>query len=155
MGKALDLYDEQEFNACLQCAICTGSCPTARVIEGYNPREIILRYIMYGEQEEVLNSTMIWHCTTCHTCQERCPHSIRICGLLTHIMNLAAKRGNVPETLKSGIKLMIETGWSIQATQRSDRIREELGLNRLEKPNTDEIRRIFSEAGLDTILELE
>lgn len=155
MSKALDLFDQEEFYQCLQCAICTGSCPTARVIPGYSPREIILRYILYGAQEKVLAMPEIWYCTTCHVCQERCPHNIRISGLLTHIMNLAARQGNLPTTLREGIKLMAETGWSFMATSHSDRLRQELGLNALKKPNAEEIRQIFREAGLDEILELK
>jgi len=154
MAKALDLYDKEEFYRCLQCAICTGSCPTAQVVEGFNPREIILRYMLYGEQEEVLADEKLWCCTTCHACQERCPHEITISGLLTHIMNLAARGGNLPRPLKENIKLMAETGWSVRATSHSDRIREQLGLKPLKRPNTAEIRSILSETGLDEILEL-
>lgn len=154
MAKALDLYDKEEFYRCLQCAVCTGSCPVARVIEGFNPREIILRYMLYGEQEEVLADERLWCCTTCHACQERCPHEITISGLLTHIMNLAAKRGNLPRPLKENIKLMAETGWSVRATSHSDRVREQLGLKPLKKPDTEEIRSILCEAGLEEILEL-
>jgi len=154
VAKALDLYDKEEFYRCLQCAICTGSCPVAWVIEGFNPREIILRYMLYGEQEEVLADEKLWCCTTCHACQERCPHEITISGLLTHIMNLAARGGNLPRPLKENIKLMAETGWSVRATSHSDRIREQLGLKPLKRPDTDEIRSILRETGLDEILEL-
>lgn len=154
MAKALDLYDREEFYRCLQCAVCTGSCPAAQVVEGYNPREIILRYMLYGEQDEVLADEKLWCCTTCHACQERCPHEITISGLLTHIMNLAAKRGNLPRPLKENIKLMAETGWSVRATSHSDRIREQLGLKPLKRPDAEEIRSILCEAGLEEILEL-
>lgn len=154
MAKALDLYDKEEFYRCLQCAVCTGSCPSAQVVEGFNPREIILRYMLYGEQEEVLADEKLWCCTTCHACQERCPHEITISGLLTHIMNLAAKGGNLPRPLKENIKLMAETGWSVRATSHSDRIREELGLKPLKRPDIAEIRSILCEAGLEEILDL-
>ncbi|HOY61948.1 MAG TPA: 4Fe-4S dicluster domain-containing protein [bacterium] len=155
MGKALDLFEKEEFYKCLQCAICTGSCPVARVVERFNPREIILRYILYGEEDEVLGMKEIWNCATCHACQERCPHNITISGLLTHIQNLAAKKGNLPDTMKAAMTLMAETGWSIQATPRSDRVRTELGLAPLKRPDTAEIRKIFKEAGLDEILDLK
>ena len=154
MAKALDLYDKEEFYRCLQCAVCTGSCPAAQVVEGFNPREIILRYMLYGEQEEVLADEKLWCCTTCHACQERCPHEITISGLLTHIMNLAAKGGNLPRPLKENIKLMAETGWSVRATSHSDRIREQLKLRPLKHPDTAEIRSILCEAGLEEILDL-
>jgi heterodisulfide reductase subunit C len=154
MAKALDLYDKKEFYRCLQCAICTGSCPSAQVVQGFNPREYILRYILDGEKDEVLAMDSIWCCTTCQVCQERCPHDIRIMGLLIHIMNLAARRGNLPRCLREGIKRMIETGWSIPAGDRSDRIRQELGLKPLKRPDTEEICAILREAGLGEIVDM-
>ena len=154
MSKALDLYDREEFMKCLQCAVCTGSCPAAWVVPGFSPRDIILRYILYGEQDEVLDMESLWSCTTCHACQERCPHEISISGLLTHIMNLAARRGNLPEKLRDGVRLMAETGWSVPAPPRADRRRQELGLRPLKRPDAEEIRVIFREAGLDEILDL-
>jgi heterodisulfide reductase subunit C len=154
MARALDLYDKEEFYRCLQCAICTGSCPSAQVVPGFNPREIILRYMLYGEQEEVLRDEALWACITCHACQERCPHEITITGLLTHIMNLAARRGNLPRGLRDTILLMAKTGWSVKATEHSDRVREELGLKPLKRPNSEEIRMILREAGLGEILPL-
>ncbi len=154
MPKALDLYDREEFFQCLQCAVCTGSCPTARVVPGFSPRDIILRYILYGEEEEVLDRPELWACTTCHACQERCPHEICISGLLTHIQNLAAQRGTLPRAIREGIQLMAQTGWSVPASPRSDRLREELGLAPLKRPDAEEIREIFREAGLDAIMDL-
>ena len=153
-SRALDLYDREEFYRCLQCAVCTGSCPSAQVVEGYNPRELILRYMLYGEQEEVLVDPKIWACTTCHACQERCPHEIHICGLFTHIMNLAARRGNLPRALRDTIMLMAGTGWSVRATPHTERLRGELGLRPLKRPNAEEIRSILREAGLGEILEI-
>lgn len=156
MPKPLELYDKEEFYQCLGCAICTGSCPALRVVDNYySPREIILRYILFGTQEKVLENRNLWCCTTCHTCQARCPHDIRISGLMTHVMNLAAKRGNLPKAMREGMKLMAETGWSVQATPRADRIREELGLKPLEKPKVSDIQEIFEEVGLFEILDKE
>jgi len=60
----------------------------------------------------------------------------------------------LPRPLKENIKLMAETGWSVRATSHSDRIREQLGLKPLKRPDTDEIRSILRETGLDEILEL-
>ncbi len=153
MSGTPELFNRKDFYRCLQCAICTGSCPAARVIEGFNPREYILKYILYGEQEELLKSDMIWCCTTCQICQERCPHGIDISGFLIHIMNLAAERGNLPEEILKEIRLIAETGRSIKSTAHTVRVREELGLKALEQPDTEEIRNILREAGLKGMLD--
>ncbi|KPJ88131.1 MAG: hypothetical protein AMS17_06485 [Spirochaetes bacterium DG_61] len=153
MSRTLDLYDREDYYCCLQCAICTGSCPSAQVVHGFNPREFILRYILNGEQDEVLAMESIWCCTTCQVCQERCPHDIRITGLLIHIMNLAARKGNLPECLRKGIKLLVETGWFVPTTDRSYRVRQGLGLKPLKRPDTQEISEILREAGLDEVVD--
>jgi len=154
VAKVLELYDREDFYKCLQCAICTGCCPAASVVKGYNPREIILRYILYGEQEEVLSDERLWSCTTCHACEERCPHGIAVTGLLTHIMNLAAKRGNIPKPLREMIELMSRTGWSVKTSSHAEEIRETLGLRPLQRPDIEEIRTILRDAGLGGIMDL-
>ena len=142
----------EEYYRCLQCAVCTGSCPTARVVQGFNPRELILRYMLDGEKDEVLNLELIWACTTCQICQERCPHDIDIFGLLLKIMNRAAKHGNLPKLLQDGIKLMRESGWAVPLNTRVNQIRAELGLKPLQKPHMSEINQILKEVGLDEIV---
>ena len=103
MPEATDQYNKKEIYRCLQCAICTGSCPVSRVIDGFNPREMVLKYILYGEEEEVLENDLIWYCTTCRICSERCPHDIDICGLIIHIMNHSAERRNIPEAIQKQV----------------------------------------------------
>ena len=46
--------------ACIQCGICTASCPVAGEME-YPPRKIIA-LIRIGMRNEVLSSNSMWHC---------------------------------------------------------------------------------------------
>ena len=146
-----DSFDVKELHHCLQCAICTGSCPVSRVIEGFNPRELVLRYVLYGEKDEVIDTDVIWCCTTCQVCRERCPHEIDISGFLIFIMNQAAKRQKCPEAHKKQIARIAETGRAVAATSRSERIRSELGLKPLTKRDNGEIKRILHAAGIRDI----
>jgi heterodisulfide reductase subunit C len=149
----LDKSKFGDLTRCLQCAVCTGSCPAARVIEGYNPREIILRYLLYGEETEIVESDMIWCCTTCHTCEERCPHGISVGALLLEIMNHAAQRGRLPDGVRQTIASIAETGRAVQVTSRAERVRDELGLEPIRNCNTEDIRALLHECGVDTMLE--
>ena len=146
-----DGFDKKELYKCLQCAICTGSCPVSRVIEGFNPREMVLNYILNNEQDEVLENEMIWYCTACQICSERCPHEIDISGLIIHIMNHAAERRNIPEPLQKQVARIARTGRAIASTPRSKRIREEMGLKPLKEPDAGEIRKILSATGIADI----
>lgn len=140
---------------CLQCAICTGSCPAARVIEGYNPRETILRYLMYGEEDEVLASELIWCCTTCHTCEERCPHGISVSELLLEAMNRAAARGHLPEAIRQTITSIAQTGRALAATPRTEKLRTELGLGPLPECNTASVQALMQACGVDKMMDIK
>ncbi len=155
MSETPESFSKNELYRCLQCAVCTGSCPVSQVIEGYNPRETILQYLLHGEQQKVLDDELVWCCTTCYACQERCPHEIDINGLLTRIMNQAARHGNLPKGLREGLKILARTGRQVKATSSSERIRRETGLAPLTTPDSSEIRQLLREAGLGEILELE
>ncbi len=58
---------------CLDCGVCTGSCPVAKVFPDFSPRRIIERSLY--ELEEPSDST-IWSCLTCAQCSVRCPAGI-------------------------------------------------------------------------------
>lgn len=61
--------------ACIQCGICTGSCPVAGEME-YPPRKII-SMIRAGMRDEVLSSNSMWYCLSCYMCTVRCPRSVK------------------------------------------------------------------------------
>jgi Fe-S oxidoreductase len=58
---------------CLDCGVCTGSCPVSRVFPEFSPRQIIERSLY--ELEEFSDDT-IWNCLTCAQCSVRCPADI-------------------------------------------------------------------------------
>jgi len=149
MPEKADSMDLSALSSCLQCAICTGSCPVARVIDGYNPRETILKYLLYGEAEDIVGSDLIWCCTTCRTCEERCPHGISVFELLVRIMNQAAERGNLPGAVRQAVDCIAETGRAIRPTSRSQRRRRSFGLDPIPECNTAEIRELLRACGVE------
>jgi heterodisulfide reductase subunit C len=148
-------FEKKELYRCLQCAVCTGSCPVAPVIDGFNPREMILQYAFHGEKDRAWKDGLVWCCSTCYACNERCPHGIDVCGLLTHIMNRAAANGELPGNLREGLKILLDTGRLLRTTPRSERIRSEIGLAPLSTSSSPEIRQLLVAAGLDRLLEAE
>jgi len=58
---------------CLDCGVCTGSCPVSRVFPEFSPRQIIERSLY--DLEEYSDET-IWSCLTCAQCSVRCPADI-------------------------------------------------------------------------------
>jgi len=77
--------------ACIQCGICTGSCPVAGEME-YPPRKIIA-LIRIGMRNEVLSSSSMWHCLSCYMCTVRCPRGVKPTELAPALESLANQYG--------------------------------------------------------------
>lgn len=80
---------------CFACGTCVAGCPVRRVSEQYNPRRII-RLILTGQRETVLQGDFIWFCSSCYTCDERCPQGVHIPSLMMALRNIAAREGYLP-----------------------------------------------------------
>ena len=81
----------EKIRACIQCGICTGSCPVASQME-YPPRKIIA-LIRAGMRDEVLASSSMWFCLSCHLCGCRCPRGVKPTELAHALEYLADKQG--------------------------------------------------------------
>jgi heterodisulfide reductase subunit C len=81
----------ENIRACIQCGICTGSCPMASEME-YPPRKII-SLIRAGKRDEVLSSSSMWHCLSCYLCSCRCPRGVKPTDLAHALESLAIKHG--------------------------------------------------------------
>jgi len=87
----------EHIRACIQCGICTGSCPMAGEME-YPPRKIIA-LIRAGMRDEVLSSSSMWHCLSCYLCTVRCPRGVKPTELAHALESLASWHGfRVKET---------------------------------------------------------
>ncbi|MBQ9025286.1 MAG: 4Fe-4S dicluster domain-containing protein [Methanobrevibacter sp.] len=61
---------------CVQCGMCTSTCPAARHSD-YNPRDIIER-VLDGDVS-ILKDDLIWNCFYCYTCHSVCPVGNSVC----------------------------------------------------------------------------
>ena len=127
---------------CYQCGMCTGGCPVAHVKPDYNPRRM-LEAIILGQYDEILSSDLIWLCTSCHSCLERCPQRIEVSELLIELKNLAAETGNIPKLLLERAKRIAETGESTPVSKASLVWREKLNLPPITPVNVEEVQTIL------------
>lgn len=66
---------KQQIDYCMECGVCTGSCPVSREWSEFSPRQIIKRACL-DTPGEVLKRREIWQCLSCGRCSSRCPVEI-------------------------------------------------------------------------------
>jgi heterodisulfide reductase subunit C len=86
----------EKINECIQCGVCSGSCPTVEWWE-YPPRRIIAM-IRAGKRDKVLSSSSAFNCVTCYLCTVRCPRGIKPSQLIHAVEAIAEREGYKPKT---------------------------------------------------------
>jgi Fe-S oxidoreductase len=105
---------------CLECGICTGSCPVSRYNQAYSPRMTVERALLFAEDESLHDAEM-WSCLTCGTCNLRCPSTVDFTAFMRTVREKARKVGETgvcthADTLSAITELQMSPGF-----QRSDR----------------------------------
>ena len=110
-----DVRFREGLTACMNCGICTASCPAAEFYN-YDPRKICNLVQSKDEEkiEALLKSDTIWYCGQCMSCKTRCP------------------RGNAPALVISVLrKLSQELGYFTE----SEKGRQQYAINRTSGEN--------------------
>ena len=109
MTTIAELVDKTKTYYCLDCGVCTGSCPVSKINPKFSPRQIIERSLY--ELEDASDET-IWSCLTCSQCSVRCPANIDFPEFVREIRGEARKEGFNGTPSHNG---MLQTITSIQA----------------------------------------
>jgi len=133
MDKTMDdIIREGNAYACIQCGRCTGSCPSGREC-GLRTRKIIH---MAHVGIDVFKTEELWDCTTCFTCQERCPKEVKITDIIIELRNLAVKNSYYPsmaDVPKIIIQNLYRTGNGQPLSPEVSKLRSIIGLDK--EPN--------------------
>jgi len=117
--------------ACLDCGVCTGSCPVSRVQPSFSPRLIVEKALL-DLGDELLGDRELWSCLTCSRCFERCPTNINFPEFMRMLREEATKRGTKPVLshhgmLQTSMEMQVQgihqkkTGWAREAGQVAER----------------------------------
>jgi heterodisulfide reductase subunit C len=132
---------------CYQCGACVGDCPSATYGGQFNPREIMLK-VLYGLGGELLNEdSILWQCTNCYNCHERCPQDVKPVEVIISLKNMLADMGIYPESVERVIETFETTGRTVPMSPAVNRMRERFGLPPLGEVPMEEIRALFEPAG--------
>ncbi len=63
-----EIVDQTKAYYCLDCGICTGSCPVSRVTPDFSPRLMVEKALM-DEEKNPLDDVNIWSCLVVRTVQ--------------------------------------------------------------------------------------
>ena len=122
--KVMEVMGE-DILACFDCGCCTGGCPI--VPWEMNMRKLIQKVIL-GFEEEVLKSKLIWFCSECKLCGERCPQNVKPFEVIIALRHLAIEKEIVPPIYKVMMKNLEETGRVTEISEAVDLRRERLNL---------------------------
>ena len=114
---------------CFQCGTCGGGCPSGRRTP-YRVRQIV-RKCLLGLKDEVISDPALWMCTTCYTCQERCPRSVKIVDIIKMARNEAAKAGYMADAHKATGSYVIKFGHGVPINDKTKDLRKAIGLDEL------------------------
>lgn len=115
--------------ACIQCGTCTGSCPSGRRT-AWRTRQIFLKAIT-GLRKDALSSEDLWNCTTCYTCQERCPRKVKTTDIVRALRNLAVREGYMRQDHVRVCQLVFRHGHAVPINDDVKAIRKRLGLSEI------------------------
>ncbi len=104
---------QQQIDYCMECGVCTGSCPVAMELDGFSPRQMIKR-AMADPEGEILDSQDLWACLSCSRCSDRCPVEIDFPAFIRTFRHRARQKDNLPKLSHHG---MFQTMTNIQVAQ--------------------------------------
>jgi heterodisulfide reductase subunit C len=139
--------------ACYQCGTCTGSCPVARFGgEEFSPRNII-RLIMLGDREAVLRNPLIWLCTGCYVCEERCPQDVKPPKIIVHLRNIAAKENIIPSVWSDIAANILTFGLMNEIGEFENKVRKtRFKIPELPPPDSETIRKLAEKIKFDILV---
>jgi heterodisulfide reductase subunit C len=125
LSKALsESLKEFDLSKCVQCGKCTASCTSGRVSNLRTRRLVFL--VKSGR--DVSMDRDLWTCTTCYTCQERCPKGVKVTDAIIRIRNVAARAGNRPSIHLTAIRSLLDSSDGFPITPDVSKIRSMIGL---------------------------
>ena len=154
------MLGEDKLAYCFQCGKCNDVCPVSmRWGSRYNPRDLVL-FSALGYKDALVAAVVrddfvLWGCTDCETCDEKCPAEIPITDIICDLKNLAVSLGACPDFYKDSSQVILDTGVSIPSQAAIEKRREQLGVGAAPKVPVEDVQTILKEIGLDKIIAKE
>jgi heterodisulfide reductase subunit C len=120
------ILEEAQVEACIQCGRCTATCP-AGLPSSLRAREVV-RAVEEGDLSVIEERDDIWHCTTCFSCQERCPKGVMITQAILWLRGEAVRLGRYPGPHSTALAEIARTGNTFPLEAEVRAVRGQLSL---------------------------
>jgi Fe-S oxidoreductase len=117
---AEELIQKHKLLECIQCGMCTGSCPVAKKAN-LNIRRYMREVSALGKLT-IHSSNELWSCTTCSTCAVRCPKDLNPYEFLIDIRSMSVEKGEIPTNIQSALESIFKNGnpWGRIRSKRTE-----------------------------------
>jgi heterodisulfide reductase subunit C len=135
---------------CLQCGTCTADCPVGQRVSEFRPRHIV-RSAMLGLKERLFSEDILWLCTGCYLCYERCPQGVKPTDVIVALRSMAVREGRIHPSFQALVTALAKDGYIYEISDFVNETRQEMGLPTAPGDSTAEVRKIMKRTGLDKI----
>lgn len=149
-------YGGEGVKMCFQCGTCTASCPSGRNT-AYRTRKT-MRAAQMGFRDIAFSGDDLWQCTTCYTCQERCPRDVPIVDVVVAMRNIAVAEGKMYDPHRKTGQNLVEIGHSVSFGDKQKKMRADMGLDEVpptvlaNKKAMDDLKKILAATGFDKLV---
>jgi heterodisulfide reductase subunit C len=134
---------KQLLNVCYQCGTCVSSCAAGIVSAERNIRKLVQNVIDAEDEWVITENELLWLCSTCYQCEDRCPEGIPLTSLLIRLKNMAAQKGCIPASVRREIEALASYHYTYPPLKSMRSRRKRLGLPDLPRPNETEMRTLM------------
>lgn len=115
-----DFVHKYALLGCVQCGKCTGGCPVS-LRAHLNVRQMVYKAIIQKESEDY-EKKRLWDCTTCSTCNIRCPKGVKPADLVMGMRGAMVEEGRLQPSLRDALESTLKHGnpWGKIREKRSE-----------------------------------
>jgi len=93
---------------------------------------------------------MIWNCTNCYNCFERCPQDVNPIEVIIALKNMAERDGNAPSGVDYVMDKVKNKGVTVAETELIKRRRKELNSPEFKMDCKEDLEKIFASKRSDS-----
>ena len=120
-GEEQKLAVEYHLFRCVQCGKCTGGCPVS-TRSALNVRHLVAQGLRLHTFQGIENREEIWECTTCSTCEDRCPKGVSCLELILKMRSFLVEKGRIQSSMRDALESTFKQGnpWGKAKQKRAD-----------------------------------